>query len=110
MAELAKIMSADEVKSLFTDFARNPDKPDAIRLKAGELMGKVHAILTERNENYNKNMDLPALDLTKTDTQELTSELVRRLKLSSQGVNTQETPKEPSKEAAEQADATQVNP
>lgn len=62
--EIANIMSPDEVKELFTDFARDKGKPDQTRLKAGELMAKVHALLTERNinENLNKNVSDESLD------------------------------------------------
>ena len=56
--EIANIMSPEEVKTLFSTFARDETKPDQTRLRAGELMAKVHALLTERNinENTNKNV------------------------------------------------------
>ena len=62
--EIAKIMSADEVKELFTEFARDKAKPDQTRLQANIAMGKVHALFIERNinENLNKNVSDESLD------------------------------------------------
>jgi hypothetical protein len=59
--ELAEIMGPDEVKQRISELARTADKnPD--KLKALELMAKVHALLTERNINENTNIDKTDLE------------------------------------------------
>lgn len=63
--ELAKIMPPDEVKELITEIARSKKERTPDRLKGLELMGKVHAILTDRTVNENLNTDMTAEALAK---------------------------------------------
>lgn len=87
MNEISKIMSPDEVKELFSSFARDESKPDHTRLRATEDMAKVHAMLTERSINENTNREF--VDLRDVSTDKLGEELTNRLKLSATGVSTQ---------------------
>ena len=87
--QIAEIMSPEEVKSLFSTFARDESKPDQTRLRAGELMAKVHALLTERNINENTNRQVPLRAIEGLSTEDLADELVNRLRLSSSGISPQ---------------------
>lgn len=50
MAELSKIMDASEVKELFTEFARDKSEDTRNRIKAAELMSRVHGLLIDKSE------------------------------------------------------------
>ena len=87
--QIAKIMSADEVKEIFTTFARDKSKPDQTRLQANIAMGKVHALFIERNINDNLNRQVPLRAIEGLSTEDLADELVNRLRLSSSGISPQ---------------------
>ena len=86
--QTAAILTPEQVKekiSALSDSAAT----DSNKLRALELMGKVHALFIERNINDNLNRQVPLRAIEGLSTEDLADELVNRLRLSSSGISPQ---------------------
>lgn len=77
----AKILNAEEVKQKISDKTNSPN--ESVAIKALELMSKVHGLLTEKTQIIVKPN---TADLTDISTEDIQSELVKRLRVGQAGV------------------------
>lgn len=87
--ELAKVMSAEEVKERISKLAREAGN-DTHKLKALELMSRIHALLVDKQEVTSRELPQVPADVKALETDQLVSLVIDRLKLSSLGIG--ETP------------------
>lgn len=92
VSELAGIMTADEVKLGLSNLARG-GKSEQTQLGALNTLARVHALLVDKSENVNKNIDLQP-DLSGVPEKALQDELLKRLSLSAAGVATTQNPQQ----------------
>ena len=86
---LERNFTQEKYQAILLDLAQKADNHTA-KAKYLELYGKSRAFLTEKRENTNRNSFVLDEDFNKLPIQEQNIVLEKRLKLSSQGVNTSE--------------------